>query len=138
LRCNTGFPARYGRCWRGRSGADHSTFSKNRHRRFREADILRRVFETTVRTCMDRGLVGGEGFAADASIIRANANRQNSIPGGDDHDWTGGPGGEGPSRPVREYLAALDQDAPPPKDISLSDPASRLTAAVGNQGPCCR
>jgi transposase len=110
---------------------DHSTFSKNRHGRFREADILRQVFETTVQTCMDKGLVGGEGFAADASIIRANANRQNSIPGGDDHDWTGGPGGEGPSRPVREYLAALDQEAPPPKDISLSDPASRLTAAVG-------
>src|SRR6187399_288363 len=75
---------------------DHSTFSKNRHGRFREADILRHVFEATVQTCMDRGLVGGEGFAADASIIRANANRQNSIPGGDDHDWTGGPGG-GPS-----------------------------------------
>jgi hypothetical protein len=80
---------------------------------------------------MDAGLVGGEGFAVDASIIRANANRQNSIRGGDDHDWTGGPGGDGPSRPVREYLAALDQDAPPPKEISLSDPASRLTAAVG-------
>ena len=110
---------------------DHSTFSKNRHGRFREADILRQVFETTVQTCMDKGLVGGEGFAADASIIRANANRQNSVPGSDDHDWTDGPGGEGPSRPVREYLAALDRDAPPPKDISLSDPASRLTAAVG-------
>jgi transposase len=109
---------------------DHSTFSKNRHGRFREADILRQVFETTVQRCMDAGLVGGEGFAADASIIRANANRQNSIPGGDDHDWTGGPGG-GPSRPVREYLAALDENAPPPKEISLSDPASRLTAAVG-------
>jgi transposase len=110
---------------------DHSTFSKNRHGRFREADILRHVFEATVQTCMDAGLVGGEGFAADASIIRANANRQNSVPGGDDHNWTSGPGGEGPSRPVREYLAALDQDAPPPKEISLSDPASRLTAAVG-------
>src|SRR5215468_718611 len=109
---------------------DHSTFSKNRHGRFRDADILRHVFETTVQTCMEAGLVGGEGFAADASIIRANANRQNSIPGGDDHDWTDGPGG-GPSRPVREYLAALDKDAPPPKEISLSDPASRLTAAVG-------
>jgi transposase len=107
---------------------DHSTFSKNRHGRFREADILRHVFETTVRTCMDAGLVGGEGFAADASIIRADANRQNNIPGGDDHDWTGG---AGPSRPVREYLAALDQSAAPPKEISLSDPASRLTAAMG-------
>ena len=55
---------------------DYSTFSKNRHGRFREADILRHVFEATVQTCMDAGLVGGEGFAADASIIRANANRQ--------------------------------------------------------------
>src|SRR4029077_13594570 len=80
---------------------DHSTFSKNRHGRFREADILRHMFEATVHACMDAGLVGGEGFAADASIIRANANRQNSIPGVDDHDWTDGPGG-GPSRPVRE------------------------------------
>ena len=61
---------------------DHSTFSKNRHGRFREADILRHVFETTVQTCMDAGLVGGEGFAADESIIRASANRQNSISGG--------------------------------------------------------
>src|SRR5712671_3956935 len=53
---------------------DHSTFSKNRHGRFRDADILRRVFETTVQTCMDAGLVGGEGFAADASIIRADSD----------------------------------------------------------------
>ena len=110
---------------------DHSTFSKNRHGRFRQADILRHVFETTVQTCLDSGLVGGEGFAADASIIRANANRQNSVPGGDDHDWGNGPDGGGPRRAVREYLTSLDQDAPPPKEISLSDPASRLTAAVG-------
>ncbi|MGB7209847.1 MAG: IS1182 family transposase [Pyrinomonadaceae bacterium] len=108
---------------------DQSTFSKNRHGRFRDADILRHVFEATVATCMARGLVGGEGFAADASIIRADANRQNHIEGGDDHDWTDGPGG--PSRAVREYLEGLDPEAAPPKEISLSDPASRLTAAVG-------
>lgn len=60
---------------------DHSTFSKTRHGRFRDADALRKVFETTVRTCMDKGLVGGEGFATDASIIRADANRQKS------HRW---------------------------------------------------
>jgi len=110
---------------------DHSTFSKTRHGRFREADILRSLFETTVKTCMDKGLVGGEGFATDASIIRADANRQNHIDGGDDHDWTGGAGGGGPSRAVREYLKGLDRDAAAPKEISLSDPASRLTAAVG-------
>lgn len=112
---------------------DHSAFSRARHGRFREADILRSVFESTVRTCMDEGLVGGEGFATDASIIRADANRQNHIDGGDDHDWTGGAGngGSGPSRAVSEYLKGLDREAAPPKEISLSDPASRLTAAVG-------
>jgi transposase len=110
---------------------DHSTFSKTRHGRFRDADILRHVFETTVETCMAKGLVGGEGFATDASIIRADANRQNHIDGGDDHDWTDGAGGGGPSRAVREYLAGLDPEAAPPKEISLSDPTSRLTAAVG-------
>lgn len=111
---------------------DHSTFSKTRHGRFRDADILRKLFETTVRTCMDKGLVGGEGFATDASIIRADANRQNHIDGGDDHDWSGGAGGSGrPSRAVREYLKGLDREATAPKEISLSDPGSRLTAAVG-------
>lgn len=80
---------------------------------------------------MDKGLVGGEGFATDASIIRADANRQNHIDGGDDHDWTGGAGGSRPSRAVSEYLKGLDREAAPPKEISLSDPASRLTAAVG-------
>lgn len=106
----------------------HSTFSKNRHGRFREADILRSVFEATVRSCMRQGLVAGEGFAADASIIRADANRKNSVPGGDDHDWDG-PGGS--TRAVCEYLGGLDETAPPPKETFLSDPASRLTAAVG-------
>src|SRR6202035_2736437 len=60
---------------------DHSTFSKNRHGRFRESDLLRKVFETTVQRCIDEGLVGGEGFAVDASLIRADANRQNGIEG---------------------------------------------------------
>lgn len=110
---------------------DHSTFSKARHGRFRDADILRSVFESTVKTCMDKGLVGGEGFATDASIIRADANRQNHIDGDDDHDWSGGAGSSRPSRAVKEYLKGLDRKAAAPKEISLSDPASRLTAAVG-------
>jgi len=42
---------------------DHSTFSKNRHGRFRDSDLLRHVFEQSVRRCMEEGLVGGEGFA---------------------------------------------------------------------------
>lgn len=59
---------------------DHSTFSKNRHGRFRDSDLLRRLFETTVERCMAEGLVGGEGFAVDASLIRADANRQTGGP----------------------------------------------------------
>lgn len=55
---------------------DHSTFSKNRHGRFRDSDLLRELFETTVRRCIDEGLVGGEGFAVDASLIKADANKQ--------------------------------------------------------------
>jgi transposase len=60
---------------------DHSTFSKNRHGRFRESDLLRRLFETILRRCINEGLVGGEGFAVDASLIRADANRQNGVEG---------------------------------------------------------
>src|ERR1700751_3078201 len=55
---------------------DHSTFSKNRHGRFRESDLLRRLFETILRRCIDQGLVGGESFAVDASLIKADGNRQ--------------------------------------------------------------
>ena len=54
---------------------DHSTFSKNQHGRFRDSDLLRRLFETTVARCMDEGLVGGEGFAVDASLIRADVGQ---------------------------------------------------------------
>ena len=60
---------------------DHSTFSKNRHGRFRESDLLRRVFETVLQRCIGEGLVGGESFAVDASLIKADANRQNGIEG---------------------------------------------------------
>src|SRR5210317_269396 len=44
---------------------DHSTFSKNRHGRFRDSDLLRYVFNTVVTRCVEEGLVGGEGFAID-------------------------------------------------------------------------
>src|SRR5579859_6627717 len=60
---------------------DHSTFSKNRHGRFRESDLSRQLFEATVARCMTEGLVGGEGFAVDASLSKADANRQHSVPG---------------------------------------------------------
>jgi transposase len=68
---------------------DHSTFSKNRHGRFREADVMRQGFEIVVRRCMAEGLVGGEAFAVDASMIRADAHRQNGVATSADLDHRG-------------------------------------------------
>ena len=110
---------------------DHSTFSKNRHGRFRDSDLLRQVFETTVQRCMIEGLVGGEGFAVDASMVKADANRQRGVPG------TDGLPPEAANHAVREYLAVLDDAAfgaatpVVPKFISPADPASRWTGANG-------
>jgi transposase len=66
---------------------DHSTFSKNRHGRFRDCDLLRKLFESVVRRCMAEGLVDGAAFAVDASLIAADANKQRSAAGSDDVDW---------------------------------------------------
>lgn len=120
-------------CRLGLDGAvpDHSTFSKNRHGRFRDSDLLRELFETTVARCIAEGLVGGEGFAVDASMIKADANRQRSVPGSE------GLPPEAASHAVREYLAVLDEAAfggatpVTPKFISIADPASRWTGANG-------
>src|SRR5271156_1448258 len=51
---------------------DHSTFSKNRHGRFRDSDLLRHLFETVVAPCIAEGLVGGEAFAVDVAAALAN------------------------------------------------------------------
>src|SRR3974390_11582 len=109
---------------------DHSTFSKNRHGRFRESDLLRRLFESILRRCIDYGLVGGASFAVDASLIKADANRQNGVevvpP-------------EAAGRAFDEYLAVLDDAAfgaateIVPKFISPVDPAARWTGAHGGQ-----
>jgi transposase len=60
---------------------EHSTFSKNRHGRFRESDLLRRLFETVLQRCIDEGLIGGEGFAIEASLIQADASDRNRVEG---------------------------------------------------------
>ena len=60
---------------------DHSAFCRARNERFRDSDLFRRVFERVVEDCIAAGLVGGEGFAVDASLIAADANKQRSIPG---------------------------------------------------------
>jgi transposase len=110
---------------------DHSTFSKNRHGRFRDSGVFRHLFETVLQRCMNEGLVRGEGFATDASVIKADAQRQRAVPGEEVIDW-GNPAEA--TRPVKEYLAALEQANPaatPPKSISLTDPSSSWTAAHG-------
>ncbi|KMW59673.1 Mobile element protein [Candidatus Rhodobacter oscarellae] len=58
---------------------DHSTFSKNRHGRFREGDLFRQLFETVLARCIAEGLVGGDAFGVDTSLIKADANREDGI-----------------------------------------------------------
>ena len=112
---------------------DHSTFSKNRHGRFRDSDLLRELFEMTVQRCIDEGLVGGDGFAADASLIKADANKQRSAAAADEVDWQGL---AATRRSVQEYLDVLDDAAwgaaseTKPKFVSKSDPAAQWTGAM--------
>jgi transposase len=111
---------------------DHSTFSKNRHGRFRESNVFRHLFETIVERCMAEGLVGADGFAVDASLIAADANKQRSVPS---DEWKPEEVKDKACRAVREYLATLDDAAfgaaspVTPKFISRSDPAAQWTGA---------
>jgi transposase len=105
---------------------DHSTFSKNRHGRFRDSEAFRFVFEQVLKRCMEEGLIGGEGFAVDASVVKADASRQKHHE--DDDDWGGG------SRAITEYLDALREDGSSmaaAKKVSQTDPMARWTAAPG-------
>jgi len=129
----------------------HSTFSVNRLGRFRESEILRHVFERVVAACMAAGLIKGEGFAADASVIEANASRYHGK-APDELDWTDA---QRQKRAVAEYLAGLEAEIeaqpegggggssygePPPglnrkapKVISPSDPSSAWTAKANKR-----
>ena len=115
---------------------DHSAFSRARNERFRESGIFRRVFERVVETCIEAGLVGGEGFAVDASLIEADANRQRSIAG---VEWKKQIDPAAASRAVKEYLATLNDAAfgaateVQPKFVSPSDPAAQWNGAL--KGP---
>ena len=113
---------------------DHSTFSVNRHGRFRDSDILRHVFEAVVRACMDAGLVKGDGFAVDASVIEADASRYHGK-APDEIDWSLP---ERQTRAVAEFLTALDDEDPDadrklPKAISPVDPCSAWTAKANKR-----
>jgi transposase len=111
---------------------DHSTFSKNRHGRFRDSDAFRSVFETVVARAIEEGLVGGAGFAVDASLIAADANKQRSVAASEKVDWSAL---ATTRRSVREYIDTLDEAAwgaateVVPKFVSTSDPAAQWTGA---------
>jgi hypothetical protein len=121
---------------------DHSVFSRARHERFREADVFRLVFEKVVAKCIAAGLVGGEAFSVDASLIRADVNQTKRVVGDQPVDW---PARDKASRAVREYLDVLDDGdcesgagqsgrskrSKPPKSLSLTDPQAAL---VGRKG----
>src|ERR1700748_3062655 len=131
----------------------HSTFSVNRLGRFRESEILRHIFERVVAACMAAGLVKGEGFAVDASVMEANASRYHGK-APDELDWTDA---QRQTRAVAEYLAGLEAeqdqeskdnrgggcdgkhtakpDRKPPKVISPSDPSSAWPAKGNTRVP---
>lgn len=117
---------------------DHSTFSKNRHGRFRESQAFRFVFDEVVRRCMSAGLIKGEGFAVDASVVKADANRQRGVPGNEEVDWRDE---KLSTRAVREYLKALDFESAPsegmPKDLSLTDPHGTSDRRTWRTGVLC-
>jgi transposase len=133
---------------------NHSTFSENRLNRLRKSDILRHVFERIVAACMANGLLKGEGFVVDASVMEANASRYHGQ-APNELDWTDA---QRQKRPVSEYLAALEAEAAiesdtpddgaggdpenkrprryerrPPKVISPSDPQSAWTAKANKR-----
>ena len=113
---------------------DHSTFSVNRHGRFRASDIFRQLFEAVVRACMNAGLVKGEGFAVDASVMEADASRYHGK-APDEIDWSAP---ERQTRAVAEFLSGLDDEVPNmdrklPKVISPTDPCSAWTAKANKR-----
>jgi transposase len=127
---------------------DHSVFSRARHERFRDSDALRLVFEGVVAMCIAAGLVGGEAFSVDASLIKADVDKKKRVPGDQPNAW---PKAEEASRAVREYLKALDaarsndengdgsggrssggsSRSKPPKEVSVTDPQATWVARPG-------
>jgi transposase len=128
---------------------DHSVFCRARNERFRESDALRRVFEGVVGTCIAAGLVGGEAFSIDASLIKADVDKKKRAPGDQPIAW---PKAQEASRAVQEYLAVLDaarndeesgdgegggssgddgSRRKPPKEVSLTDPQATWVARPG-------
>src|SRR5580704_8263820 len=106
---------------------DHSTFSKNRHGRFRQSDVFREVFEEIVQRCLEAGLAKGENLAVDGTMVGANASRQSRVPREQLKEVAQ------VSRTVREYLAELEHVNPvgDAEKISTTDPDAILATKGG-------
>jgi transposase len=127
---------------------DHSVFCRARHERFRESDALRRIFEAVVAKCIAAGLVGGDAFSVDASLIKADVDKKKRAAGDQPIAW---PKAEEASRAVRQYLTVLDAarsdedngegdgggstsggaEGKPPKQVSLTDPQAAWITRKG-------
>lgn len=106
---------------------DASTFSKNRHGRFHEADVFRRVFESVVDLCRKAGLADGDALSVDGSFIAADASASagRRTPGSEPPaDWATTPDAQ--RRCVRAYLEGLDTEA----GFSEAEPLAKELAFV--------
>ena len=93
------------------------------------------MFERVVAACIKADLVGGKGFAVDASLIAADANKCGSTPG---NEWNRNIDPATVERAVQDYLANLDNPAwgaaseVVPKFVAPADPAAQWTGALRN------
>src|SRR5437660_9632205 len=97
---------------------DHSTFSKNRHGRFRQSGVFREVFDEIVRRCLEAGLVEGKNLAVDGTLVGADASRQSRVRREQLQEVAQ------VSQTVQEYLAELEQMNPvsDTEMVSTTDP----------------
>ncbi len=116
---------------------ERSTFSKNRHGRVADGNIMRRVFDLVVGVCADNGLIGGTGALVDGSTVHADANRARKGPPEEvEATWATS---DGISRPVQDYLDSLESSAvpapgpkhKPPKYLSETDPQAAWSLKDG-------
>jgi transposase len=103
---------------------DHSTFSKNRHGRFRQSGVFREVFEEIVRRCVRAGLVEGKHLAVDGTLVEANASPQSRVRPKEVVQI---------SRSAAEYLSELEETNPvsDARMVSTTDPDAVWAKKVG-------
>jgi transposase len=104
---------------------DHSTFSKNRHGRFRQSGVFRKVFEEIVRCCLEAGFVEGRNVAVDGTIVGANASQQSRVPRERLVEAAK------LSRTVQEYLTELERQNP----VVGSEGSRKLQEKVSTTDP---